>query len=231
MNKTFRETACAIAIAVGLLVGGYFLGAFVKHPPINNAEWPAWVQAIGSIGAIFAAVALSYYQFISARVLADKKEKQETEALLQGLRDEIDVTREGFQRNVGAAIEASVEGEIFNFRWYPAERPFVVYDACASQLGRIPDAPLRRNVIRTFSQARGLSLSIRTNTHLLEEFMSANIRAKFTKTDLDILVADELRTSLIDYAGKLRQAYNDTKESVDTLHIAVGEFLSKSAGR
>jgi hypothetical protein len=231
MNKIFRETACGIAIAVGLLIAGYFLGAFFNHPPTKNSDWPAWVQAIGSVGAIIVAVALSYYQYTSARDLAAKKEQQETEAMLQGLRDEIDVIREGFQRNVGAALDASKEGEIFNCRWYPAQRPFVVYDACASQLGRIPDARLRRHIIRTYTQARGLSLSIRTNTHLLEEFMSANIRANFTKTEFDNLVVNDLRTSLIDYAGKLRQGYQGTKESIDTLHSAVDEFLNKSTGR
>ncbi|WP_211453724.1 hypothetical protein [Collimonas antrihumi] len=231
MSKAFRETASGIAIAVGLLVAGYFLGAFLNHPPTKNSDWPAWVQAIGSIGAIFVAVAVSYYQYTTTRQLTATKEQQETEAMLQGLRDEIDVIREGFQLNVGAELEKSADGEIFNRRRYPADRPFVVYDACAGQLGKIPDAQLRRNVIRTYTQARGLSLSIRTNTHLLEELMSANIRWNFTKTEFDKRVVDDLRTSLIDYGSKLRQGYQGTRESIETLNKAVDEFLNKSHGR
>lgn len=56
MNRQRLDILIFLGIAFGTFVAGYFTASFAKHPPTESGEWAAWVQAVGSIGAILAAI-------------------------------------------------------------------------------------------------------------------------------------------------------------------------------
>ena len=56
-----------MGIAAGLYAFAYFAAAFFKKPPQDSSDWAAWVQAVGSIGAIGVAIWLSHSSEREAR--------------------------------------------------------------------------------------------------------------------------------------------------------------------
>ncbi|WP_061939465.1 hypothetical protein [Collimonas pratensis] len=229
MNKAFRDTAGGIAIAIALLAAGYFLGTFHTHPLTKAADFPAWVQAIGSIVAIFAAIGISYTQQRNAIKRESRKVIDENLYTVKSIRDELAVLSEGFELHVGKEIRSLKRGDILLIEWNPAERPFVVYEACASQLGKIDDDRLRKNIIYAFAQARGLVLSIRTNTRLIERLDAAQASP--------IVPGDERRQQSIDvcedglksYAMRIKLAYARAKATEIEFNAAVGSYLERNA--
>ncbi|GMG90267.1 hypothetical protein SGO26_09425 [Cupriavidus metallidurans] len=68
-------------VGVGFGVG-ILLTAVLTFPPGNSGEWASWVQAIGSIGAIWGAFALGKRQATEAEAREEKnRAKRDTEAL------------------------------------------------------------------------------------------------------------------------------------------------------
>lgn len=79
--------ALAVGVGFGVLIGAALLASF--NPMFQSKEWAAWVQALGSVGAILAAVWVSYRQFEHSRavqresfdMLAGTKRQERIEAL------------------------------------------------------------------------------------------------------------------------------------------------------
>lgn len=80
LSKFNRQLAIAIA---GLALPVLILGVVFCF---NSSEWAAWVQAIGSIVAILAAVGLSNEQYQKERLLDRDKRNQDERAMLTTLR-------------------------------------------------------------------------------------------------------------------------------------------------
>jgi hypothetical protein len=56
--------ALAVGVGFGMLIGAALLTSF--YPTFQSKEWAAWVQALGSIGAILVAIFISYWGTKSA---------------------------------------------------------------------------------------------------------------------------------------------------------------------
>lgn len=199
-------------------IGSYFA--------LNKSDWAAWVQAIGSVAAILAAVWVSHDQHEKALQREEYKEQQEARNILLSLRDEIAVMAEGFSANVGTYLDDSKTGEVFGYDWHPADRPFVVYDACAGQIGKIANDELRRNVIRTYAQARGLLLSLKMNTLYLEKFSEWKLGLKNPDIGQVEFVTNNYRVSLIELGDKLRQQHTHAKAAVANLIADIDRHLA-----
>jgi len=211
-----------IAICVFLFICSRIGGAF----GLTKSDWPGWVQAIGSVCAILAAVWVSYDQHMKARQRDADKETQEIKNILKSLRDELAVTAEGFAQNMGALLDASNDDEPFEFEWQPAEKPFVIFDACASQIGKIENDDLRRDVIRTYAQARGLLLSLKMNT-LLREKVESNVLYWHEKDpDFAKELYDKNRVNLVNFANKMRASHRIAKVSVADLIRDIDTYLA-----
>src|ERR1700693_3912733 len=119
-----------IRVAAGFGVG-ILLTIFYFNQPQNSGEWPSWVQAVGSIGAILVAIWVLRKQ----NAQAIERENDEILQLLFSLQDEISVTAEGFAENGGKALLALTSGAFTN-RVPLSENAFVVYNGSTSKIGK-----------------------------------------------------------------------------------------------
>lgn len=63
----------AISVSIAVAVTAYFVAAFFNHPPAQSQDWAAWVQAIGSIGAILVAVFVTNWQIITQATSEERR--------------------------------------------------------------------------------------------------------------------------------------------------------------
>lgn len=224
INRVAGWTIFLIYLAIGLL-GVAVAIEILRMLAIKDPA--AWVQAVGSVLAIAAAVRINYIQQKNIERREQRKTFEENRNTVQALRDELEVMSAGFEANVGKVLRDIKRGEMLLIEWNPAERPFVVYDACASQLGKIDDDSLRKNIITAFAQARGMVLSIRTNARLIEKLEAANARpseAPDVRRQNDI---SDCERALKGYAMRLKLAYARANATEIEFHAAVEKYLEK----
>lgn len=191
----------------------------------NSLAWAAWEQALGSIGAILAAVWFFFDQHQRSKKRDASKERDEINSVLQCLRDEIEVMSEGLACHVRNVLDESADGKLFRDQWYPAERQFTAFDACVGQVGKLPDEALRRNIIGTYAQARGLILTVKMNAFLLEEAAAAKVRFNANQSDFDESLIAGYVLSLQDYGDKLRRMHTEADASIRNLISALDQYL------
>jgi len=92
VDRDMKTEGCEARTLVALVVGagfGVIVGVAtlaVAYPIFQSKEWASWVQAIGSIGAIIGAIAISKRTFDSDRKLRLEAERRERIRVDQGYR-------------------------------------------------------------------------------------------------------------------------------------------------
>jgi hypothetical protein len=198
---------------------------FFENIRENSAAWAGWVLAIVSIAAILATAWISFDQYKRTKKRDVSEEKNEINNVLQCLRDEIGSMSEGLASLVGNVLDESADDNIFQSQWYPAERQFMAFDACAEQVGKLPVDALGRDIQRTYAQARGLMLNIKMDAFLLEEAEAAKARFHAKPTDADASLIAGYDLGLQDYRDKLRRTHTETKASIANLLSALDQYL------
>lgn len=179
--ETFRTLArsgyAKATLAVVLFTGmAIWCGAlFLKKPD----EWPGWVQAVGSVIAIYVAIIVAIYQTATQKREATDAADAELRGMLLSLRAEMSSTLGLLEDRVGPQIRDKPAGHAFNLIYPVPENPFHVYDALLHRLGTIGDDALRTQIVRTYSGAKGFVHTVRFNNDLLRAL------------DLAITTADE----------------------------------------
>jgi len=220
------ETIASITLAI--ISFTVFLLLF---PEMKNADMAAWVQAIGSIFAIFAAIWISYDQQRRQRRRDEEREIIEIRHMLLSIRDEIWFTYDAFQQRNGKLLENSKEGTPFIHKMPLAEKPFPVYEASVDKIGRIPDDKLRQLIIIGHGQARGMILSIRFNNSLVERFEDADYMARAMKDDVHHVQRELSLEMLVEYGNSLRRLYKEAVQSVEELVAAIDKFLNQNQNK
>jgi hypothetical protein len=208
-------TTSLLAIAFTVLV--------LLFPSMRGQDVAAWVQAIGSIGAVLIAVGLFYAQHEKARELisaqdaqaiAREKEAERAEIrhLLRSLRDEISVVVEGFEKRNGKLLMEGKQGEAFWYQIPVPDRPFPVYESSVDRIGKIPNDELRRLIVIGYGRALGVVQSIRMNNIIVSKFEQADHWSNVYNDD----VHGGLRLSALNaantYGDTLREIYSEAKQ-------------------
>lgn len=223
------------SLAIGILclvsVSTILTLIFIENIREISLAWAAWEQALGSICAILAVVWVSLDQLKRSKKRDASRERNEINSVLQCLRDEIAVMSEGLASHVGNVLDDGADGDIFRYQWYPAERQFTAFDACVGQVGKLPDEALRRNIIGTYAQSRGLLLTVKMNAFFLEEAAAAKVRFNANQTDIDESLIAGYDLSLQDYGEKLRRMHTETDASIRNLISALDQYLIENKFR
>jgi hypothetical protein len=140
--------------------------AFNLRPVKEAADVAAWVQGVGSLLAIVAAVG------IYARQYAEKKadDALETRAFVQAVHDEIATLWEGYSQNLRLRILGLQQGQVLDAISPMNPDAFVIYNNASAQVGRIDDAALRTLIVTVYARARGFIYSIQMHNGLLIDF-------------------------------------------------------------
>lgn len=158
-----------ILISFGFVAGAVFAGTMITAthgsdilPALSGETAPAWVQAVGSVLAILAAVAVPAWQrqttLRDQKVEKDHQDKSHLQRLVAGLRAEIHAAVAAAKRRQEAAVgtlaqvtQARAAGQTIIERASPRPGSFVttdaiIYRAVSSELGRLPPELIRRIV-------------------------------------------------------------------------------------
>ncbi|MGE8519722.1 MAG: hypothetical protein ACN6OK_05715 [Alcaligenes faecalis] len=166
MKECWWRVALVIAIPLALMAW-VFWGSPVTMTLEDGAA--AWVQAVGSIGAIVVAIYVLHKQKNDMFEAGVKAEDMSETRLLMALRTEITVRRDQYMERIGGIIASGQFREMGVFEWECPDNPFPIYTAMCKDLGLLKDDELRALVIQTYAEMEGLVYSIRIVRNVLAD--------------------------------------------------------------
>lgn len=109
----------------------------------------------------------------------------EVRAVLQAIAEELRALYEMHTGLTGGAhvIEAAMAGEPIEFHYPIYDRYFVVYESCASQIGKIPDAKLRRQIVAVYAYLRAMVDTVKLNNDFMRQTEIAMLNHERKKDD------------------------------------------------
>lgn len=164
-------------IPLATIAGVMGASAYFYHPATTSEAVAAWVQAVGSIGAILAAVWVAHRQYQQTRQLelerakaADDKDAAETRAFVLAVREELSALWEGYCIGARRLLLAVPEGGVCNFRFPVTSDAFTVYNNASAMVGRVTNPELRRAIITAYATAKGMVYTYQLNNDLVSDF-------------------------------------------------------------
>ncbi|MFM0466792.1 hypothetical protein [Paraburkholderia strydomiana] len=164
-------------IPLATISGVMAASAYFYHPATSSEAVAAWVQAIGSIGAILTAVWVAHRQYEQTQLLelerakaADDKEAAETRAFVFAVREELTALWEGYCVGTRQMLLALPEGAPCNFRFPVTTDAFTVYNNSSAMVGRVADSELRRPIISAYATAMGMVYTYQLNNDLVSDY-------------------------------------------------------------
>ena len=160
-----------------VVVAVFGLGVYFRHPADSSEAVAAWVQAIGSIGAILAAVWVSNKQYRDTRELEAQraaesaaKELAETVAFIQAIREEMQTVWFGYASDTRKRLLAVPDDGYLDHIYPVSTDAFTIYNGASLRVGKVPDAELRRLIVVLYAQAKGLVSSFQLHNLLIQQY-------------------------------------------------------------
>jgi len=185
-------------------------------------DWITFGSAIS--GAVVGGVIAGYFA-IKATSKSFEHQKTQTEenesklimGLLQSIHDEIETVHERYQETMGAKLESLPDGEALAFYYPLVSDFFTVYNGNSFLIGRIPDNDLRKQIIKTYTLAKGMVDSFKLNNDLVGKFEYSNKIFEETQLDVHRQHTAAHFESLIKYAKTLKSGHCELKKEVSNL--------------
>jgi uncharacterized membrane protein len=229
MTITLRFSKTNIILALlGLGVVISIVIAATADGTTNSGDWPAWVQAVGSIAAILVAVWVPYQQREDAAADERDQRKIEGRRVQLAIRDELKLLDENFATGPNVAhLLALPSGEIFNcIIPIPPER-FPIYKAVIGRLTLIDDDDQRREIIAAYEWAAGMIFSAAQNNQLLYEYVETAEKIQRWNTPYYVARLEDQKQNLILKADEMRslctQVINRVRALIANLDAAVAQ--------
>lgn len=229
MTITLRFSKTNIILALlGMGVVISIMIAATADGTTNSGDWPAWVQAVGSIAAILVAIWVPYQQREDAA--ADERGQRRIEArrVQLAIRDELKFLDEIFATGPNVVhLLALPPGEIFDrIIPIPPER-FPIYKAVIGRLTLIDDDNQRREIIAAYEWATGMIYSAAQNNQLLYEYMETDEKIQRWNTPYYVTRLENQKQNLILKADEMRslcaQVITRVRALITTLDAAVAQ--------
>ncbi|MFV1847586.1 hypothetical protein ACNJRW_15475 [Stenotrophomonas maltophilia] len=100
-------------------------------------------------------------------------EKSEIRAILQAIRDEVQTLAEVHMEGGGGNIKVASGNEPIAMFYPISDHYFTTFETNASRIGKVSDATIRRQIIRTYVLFKSLVDTIRLNNHFTVNLESA----------------------------------------------------------
>ncbi|MDN2710630.1 hypothetical protein O0880_14490 [Janthinobacterium sp. SUN118] len=195
------QAFCGIGI-VSFAVG--YIGAQLDWAS-NNA--PAWVQAVGSIVAIFTAIWIPWHQQRLAAQSAERTATNEMRALLELLELELLMNFEALQTTVGPMLEADEQNGAFLAEYPVPANPVEIFNALLPKIGIVQPAELRTQIVRASNACGGLAMNFSYNNRLASAWNQLNMQARRTQSPEDLHAVADARRELESYGPLLRSQW------------------------
>ena len=172
---------------------------------------------VGGLITGFFAIKATTKSFEHQKEHADENEKKLIMGLLQAIHDEMETINERYQETMGAKLESLSDGEALDYYYPLVSDYFTVYNGNSFLIGRIPDNDLRKQIIKTYTMAKGMVDSLRLNNDLVGKSEHSN--KIFEETQLEVHKQHTIAhlASLVDYANTLKSTHSDLKKEIYNL--------------
>lgn len=172
------------------------------------------------VGALMGSALTLLAAYLTHRWDISKQKEQDAQLLkgiLQAMHDEIETLWDAYIEGIGNQIEALQDGHPLNMYWPITQDYFTVYNSNAFFIGRIQDHDLRKLIVSTYSNARGLIDSYRLNYDFVNKYEHAFWLYQETNNQMHKANADACYTGLVQYSSKLKKRHTDVKQQVQAL--------------
>ncbi len=177
-------------------------------------DWNSLSSAvIGGLFTMFGAVISFKYQ----SKLNEQSEESLIKGVLKGIYDEIDVIWERYNDSIGRHVETLKDGTPFLFQFPCSQDYFNVYSSNTYMLGKIKDVDLRRQIILTYTLAKGMLDNFNMNNHLVTKYENYHRMYYETKKDCYLDISKSSLNQLTIYAAALKEGHNKLKTEVAKL--------------
>ena len=187
-----------------------------------SIDWITFGSAIG--GAITGGLLTGYFAMRSTdkafehqQQHAEENEKKVVRGLLQAIHDEVETIWDRYQDTMGSQLDTLKEGEALRFYYPLVSDFFTVYNGNSFLIGRIPDNDLRKQIIKTYTLAKGMVDSFRLNNDLVQKFEVANKIFEETNEEVHKRHAAAHLGALISYAKTLKEGHQSLKQETAQL--------------
>jgi hypothetical protein len=173
----------------------------------GSFEWPAWIQAVGSISAILVAIWVSSHQVRQQRTYDLARQQDELDGVLRSIRGEVFTTQLYFASEVTPAFRNTESGQQIRTIFSLPEYPFPIFDGLIPKLGMISDKKLLQDIIRTYAQTKSFALTAKVHNKLVEEVENAERDCSGAGSSNAMRVRDIATANLARYGVQLRDSY------------------------
>jgi hypothetical protein len=198
----------ASAVTVCILTFGFIYS--VSSKGLESSEAAGWMQAIGSVAAIFTAIWVSSDQHRRQESRDRQRDEDEVNGMLCSLRSEVETSFEFIQSQIGSQLEGGQPNTAFMAIYPVPEEPFKIYYGLIPKLGMIRDSKTRNLIVSAYSRGQSLVLTCRYNNELIEKFRQAS---RITPQGIahDGNAASAAEATLKNYGDALRANYRKMK--------------------
>jgi hypothetical protein len=135
---------------------------------LTSAIMAGWVQAIGGVWTIGAAVWTYFSQAASKDREGILQARQGHLALLEGLHAELTVLSEYFRLQFDEMLSAANVGKPLNYFFQASDSPFPVFDSVVHDIGSLGEPNLCRQIIKTYGRGRGFISYMNANNKFMQ---------------------------------------------------------------
>ncbi|MFT4504621.1 hypothetical protein [Caballeronia sp. 15711] len=219
-------------IPLATIAGVMGASAYFYHPADTSEGVAAWVQAVGSIGAILAAVWVAHRQYEQTRQLeleravADAaKEQAETRAFVQSVMQELMAIWGGYEANIRPLLHATTDGGIFDNLVAVGGDIFTIYSNASTRVGKVDDEQLRGLIVLTYARAKGFVYSLQLNNSVVADL--ANFVFMYQGENREQVLTLK-RQLLSQYAAQLKEHDRELESLLQALTARANEWLRTS---
>ena len=187
-----------------------------------GVDWLTTFAAIG--GAVSGGIITGIFSLKATDKAFDHQRRHTAEleartiaGFLQAIHDEIETVMDRYQEAMGVQIESLKDGEPLSIYYPLVSDFFTVYNGNGFLIGRISDNDLRKQIIKTYTLAKGIVDSFRMNNDLVGRFEHARKIYEETKQDIHMQQATAHYNSLIEYAKTLKESHQVLKAEASSL--------------
>ncbi|MCG6411112.1 hypothetical protein K6U17_18045 [Vibrio fluvialis] len=183
------------------------------------------VSSVSAIcGAIIGAIIAGYFtikatqkSFDNQKNHAEENEEKLIKGVLQAIHDEMETVFERYQETMGSRVEALEKGHALTF-YYPLVSDFFsVYTGNSFLIGRIPSNDLRKQIIKTYTLAKGMIDTFRLNNDLVGKYEFSE--KLFAESNLEVHKQQAIAHyhGLLSYTENIKDSHKELKQEVTTL--------------
>jgi hypothetical protein len=203
-----------------VIVGLVCIGAYYHRLAECSEAVAAWVQGLGSLLAIGAAL------WIYAKQNQDKRadDLAETYAFVQSIHTELSTLWMGYNLNSRAKLLEDIREKGFVYHVFPMNTDaLIVYNSTVARIGKVDDAALRELIVQVYARFRGFIYSLQLNNGLVNDIAQFDILYNAADREKRL---DQKRNVLRDYAVQLEQRDADIEKFIKQLLPLMGQWLA-----